>query len=101
MAIMEVLLNHSLMLSTTLRKDGAMAAPITHYFRIQEALETLKSEFHYKELMDALMSKGMSLTSAKRVRIRLLKVGVIVKEEDTYRFVNRQWRGVLKKSGMD
>ena len=101
MAIMEVLLNHSLTLSTTLRKDEANAAPITQYFRIQEALATLKPEFHYKELMDALVSKGMSLTTAKRVRLRLLKLGVIVKEEDTYRFVNRQWRGILKKSGLD
>ena len=101
MAIMEVLLNHSLTLSTSLRKEGASAAPMMNYFRIQEALSTLKPEFHYKELMDALVSKGMSLTTAKRVRIRLLKLGVIVKEEDTYRFVNRQWRGVLKKSGMD
>ena len=101
MAIMEVLLNHSLTLSTSLRKEGASAAPMMNYFRIQEALSTLKPEFHYKELMDALVSKGMSLTTAKRVRIRLLKMGVIVKEEDTYRFVNRQWRGVLKKSGMD
>ena len=56
---------------------------------------------HYKELMDALVSKGMSLTTAKRIRLRLLKLGVIVKEEDTYRFVNRQWREVLKKSGID
>ena len=101
MAIMEVLLNHSLMLSTTLRQDGAVAAPMTNYFRIQEALATLKPEFHYKELMDALVSKGMSLTTAKRIRVRLLKMGVIVKEEDTYRLVNRQWRGILKKSSMN
>ena len=101
MAIMEVLLNHSLMLSTTLRQDGTTAVPMTNFFRIQEALATLKPEFHYKELMDALISKGMSLTTAKRTRVRLLMAGVIVKEEDTYRLVNRQWRGVLKKSGMN
>jgi hypothetical protein len=51
--------------------------------------------------MDAFVSKGMSLTTAKRIRVRLLKMGVIVKEEDTYRLVNRQWRGVLKKFGMN
>ena len=99
MAVMEVLLEHSLMLSTTLRKEGAMSAPMTNYFRIQEALATLKSEFRYHELMDALVSKGMSLTTAKRVRVRLLKMGVIVKEEDTYRFVHRKWRRVLRQSG--
>ena len=39
----------------------------------------------------------MSKTTAKRARQRLLKMQVLVKEGDVYRFGNRKWRGLLDK----
>lgn len=97
MAVMEVLLRHSLLLSTSLRKESASPGEMHRYFAVRRALEKLKSEFRYNELIDALVSEGMSKSSAKRARARLLKMQVLVKEDDWYRIGNRKWRGLLSK----
>lgn len=101
MAVMEVLLQHSLMLSTTLRHEVGSTVEMRHYFRVLEALETLPSNFRYNELMDALHSQGISLSTAKRIRSRLLETEVIVHEGDTYSFKHRKWRGILKSHSRD
>ena len=98
MAVMEVLLHHSLMLSTTLQKEPVSPMEMRHYFRVQEALETLPSKFRYRELMGALCSSGIALTTAKRIRARLLDMKVIEQEGDMYHFQNRKWRFKLKKN---
>ena len=53
MAVIEVLLHHSLTLSTTLRKEVGSPIEMRHYFRVLEALETLPAKFRYTDLMDA------------------------------------------------
>ena len=97
MAVMEVLLRHSLTFSTSLRKEQASPGEMHRYFSVRRALEKLNPEFRYHELMEALISEGLSPSSAKRARHRLLKKQVIVKEGDTYRFAHRKWRGLLDK----
>lgn len=101
MSVMEVLLTHSLTLSTSLRQSLDRPTPMRYYFRVLNALETLKPEFRYTELIEALVSSGLSLTTSKRIRARLLKMKIIVQEEDTYRFVHRKWRNLLQKEGGD
>ena len=96
MGVMEVLLQHSLMLSTTLRRETGSPVKMRHYFRVLKALETLPSEFRYSQLMEALHSSGYSLTSAKRVRMRLLEMEIIEQEGETYRFKSRKWRVNLR-----
>jgi len=99
MGVIEVLLHHSLTLSTTLRKEVGSPIEMRHYFRVLEALETLPSKFRYTDLMDALRSSGISLTTAKRIRSRLKEMQIIEQEGETYRFKNRKWRMVLKNRG--
>jgi hypothetical protein len=70
------------------------------YFRVRQALEKLKSEFSYTELIDAMASVGIGMSTAKRYRIRLLKMGIIVKEGENYRFTHRKWRSKLEKSSL-
>ena len=101
MGVMEVLLHHSLMLSTTLRREVGSSTEMRNYFRTLEALETLPSEFRYTDLMNALLSTGMSLSSAKRIRPRLLEMEILVHEEDKYSFKSRKWRVNLKKHSGD
>lgn len=95
LAVMDVLLRHSLTLSTALHKEKLPAGEMRNYFTVLKALEKLPSEFRYNELIEALVSEGVSKTTAKRVRIRLLKRQVIVKEGNIYRFVHRRWRKIL------
>ena len=101
MAVMEVLLQHSLMLSTTLRREVGSTVEMRHYFRVLEALESLPSEFRYNELMEALCSNGLSLSTAKRIRTRLVDMQIIVHEVDKYTFKHRKWRVLLKHSCRD
>ena len=99
MAVIEVLLHHSLTLSTTLRKEVGSPIEMRHYFRVLEALETLPVKFRYTDLMDALRLSGVSLSTAKRIRSRLLDMQIIEQEGETYRFKNRKWRVLLKNRG--
>ena len=99
MAVIEVLLHHSLTLSTTLRKEVGSPIEMRHYFRVLEALEALPAKFRYTDLMDALRSSGISISTAKRIRFRLLDMQIIEQEDETYRFKNRKWRLVLKNKG--
>ena len=101
MAVTEVLLEHSLMYSTTLRKEVGAPTPMRHYFRVLEALEKLPAKFRYNELMEVLLSSGISLSTAKRDRVRLIEMGIVVKEGDSYRFANRKWRSNLKNHARD
>ena len=102
MAVMEVLLKHSLMLSTSMKKDEKQRPVLMKdYFQVRKALERLPAEFHYKDLIDALQEEGFSESSARRCRKRLLSMKIIEQQGDVYRFGNRQWRGILKKLGSE
>ena len=94
-AIMEVLLSHSLMFSTSLHKMKGAPSEMRKYFKVRLALEKLKTEFTYTELIEALMSEGMPETTARRYRKRLLDMNIIVQKEDKYGFSTRRWRARL------
>ena len=95
LSIMEVLLSHSLMFATSLHKNQGAPSEMRRYFKVRRALEKLKSEFTYTELIEALMSEDMAETTARRYRQRLLDKGIIVQQENTYRFGTRSWRHKL------
>ena len=102
MAVMEVLLKHSLMLSTSMKKDEKQRPVLMKdYFQVRKALERLPTEFHYKDLIESLQEEGFSESKARRCRKRLLTMKIIEQQGDVYRFGNRQWRGVLKKLGSE
>ena len=67
------------------------------YFRVRKALEKLKSEFTYTELIGALVSEGLTDTTARRYRQRLLNMEIIEQQEDKYCFTTRKWRVKLEK----
>lgn len=99
LSLMEVLLEHSLMLSTSMRKQQVSPKDMRHYFLVQSALEKLNPEFSYHELIEALVSTGMSVATAKRCRKRLLNHQIIVQEGDKYGFGSRKWRIRIRKEG--
>ena len=95
---MEVLLMHSLMFSTTLHKVKGSPNTMRKYFKVRNALEKLKSEFSYTELIEALMSEGMPESTARRYRKRLMSMQIIVQQGDKYTFSTRKWRAKLEKN---
>ena len=97
LAIIEVLLSHSLMFATSLQKIKAAPSRMRKYFRVRKALEKLKSVFTYTELIDALISEGLTDTTARRYRQRLLNMEIIEQQDDKYCFTTRKWRVKLEK----
>ena len=98
MSIMEVLVSHSLLFATSLKKVKASPARMRQYFKVRKALEKLGTEFTYSELIAALNSMGCSEATAKRYRTRLMELNIIEKQGDKYCFASREWRRKLDKT---
>ena len=98
LAIIEVLVSHSLMFATSLHKVKPAPTDMRKYFRVRQALEKLKSEFTFTEFVAAFVSVGFSEASAKRYRTRLVSLNIIEKQGDTYRFTHVRWRAKLERT---
>lgn len=91
MQIVDVLLEHSLLLSTSMDDSPQSVKPMTLFFRMRPVLAKMSVEFSFSELMDAAAEGGIPLSSAKRYLSRLLEYKLIVKEGDTYRKTRKKW----------
>lgn len=97
MAVIEVLMKHSLMFSTTMRKEKMVISRMRSTDEIRKALESLPAQgFTYTELINAMESQGVPHT-ARRRRQMLLKMEVIVQEGDKYRLSSDSWQKILQK----
>lgn len=85
MQLTDVLLEHSLLLSTSLLGRGKLRKPLSPYFRLRPILNKMKGKFTYKELMDEATTQGLPATTFKRLLKKVVALKVVVKEEDGYR----------------
>ena len=98
MAVIEVLMKHSLMFSTTMRKEKMVISRMRSTDEIRKALESLPAQgFTYTELINAMESQGVPHSTARRRRQMLLKMEVIVQEGDKYRLSSDSWQKILQK----
>ena len=100
LAVVEVLASHSLLFATSLHKIKLAPTEMRPYFRVRHALEKLKAPFTYTELISALQLEGFGMTTAKRYRGRLMDLGIIEKQDDSYCFAHRNWRAKLEKTSL-
>lgn len=87
----EVLLEHSLLLSSSLPKASLQAQPLQAFYQIRPILARLGESFSYTEFMDKSREAGVSESSAKRWLKRAVKFKYLVKEEVGYRKTNKKW----------
>lgn len=87
MQIADVLLEHSLLFSTSMHAPVAEVRHVKPFFRVRSVLDELPSEFTYSEWMEKAAEKGISSTSAKRYLLRLQELQIIVKEGNKYKKV--------------
>ncbi|WP_455673055.1 DUF3987 domain-containing protein [Phocaeicola sp.] len=92
MDIVAVLLQHSLLLSTSLAATASKEVKVMKkFYRIRPVLAKMPKVFTFTELLAVAVAAGISPTSLKRYLVRLVEMKLLVKEEDSYRKSGRSW----------
>ena len=89
MQITGVLLNHSLLLSTSMDDSAKALKPLSEFFKVRPVLRSLHREFTYSEWVAAAIELGISRSSAKRYLSRLVECHLVEKEGAKYRKTGR------------
>lgn len=93
MAMAEVLIEHSLLLSSSLPGLALKARPLQQFHKVLLVLSRLKYHFSYKDFVSAAMEYGASESTAKRLLRRALNTHFVVNKDDGY-FKNKKCYGV-------
>lgn len=91
MQIVDVLLEHSLLLSTSMDDTAGRIRPVKAFFKLRPVLKKMPREFTYSELMAAANEAGLPTASVKRYLLRLVYYQIVEKEDGKYRKTGRSW----------
>lgn len=91
MQIVDVLLEHSLLLSTSMDDTAGRIRPVKAFFKLRPVLKTMPREFTYSELMVAANEAGLPTASVKRYLLRLVYYQIVEKEDGKYRKTGKSW----------
>ena len=91
MQIVDVLLEHSLLLSTSMDDTAGRIRPVKAFFKLRPILKTMPREFTYSELMAAANEAGLPTASVKRYLLRLVYYQIVEKEDGKYRKTGKSW----------
>ncbi|MBE6287977.1 MAG: DUF3987 domain-containing protein [Mediterranea massiliensis] len=78
--IATTLLEHSLLLCTSLPQTKQAPMPMHHFHRTELVMEALNENFSYKEFMQAVGLEGASESTGKRILRKLISMKLVVKE---------------------
>ena len=88
----EVLLEHSLLLSSSLPGLALKARPLQPFHKVLVILQRLKYHFSYTEFLSVAMDDGVSESTAKRLLRRALKLQFVENKGNSY-FKSRKCYG--------
>ena len=91
MQIVDVLLEHSLLLSTSMDDTAGRIRPVKAFFKLRPVLKKMPREFTYSELMAAANEAGLPTASVKRYLLRLVYYQIVEKEDGKYRKTGKSW----------
>ncbi|MFK2066114.1 DUF3987 domain-containing protein [Bacteroides fragilis] len=91
MLMTDVLLEHSLLLSTCMQKSESKPKPLKPYFRLRPVLQVLSGTFTFTQVVDKAVEMGIPKTTAKRLFRKTVELKLVVKEGDVYRKTTRSW----------
>lgn len=91
MQIVDVLLEHSLLLSTSMDDTAGRIRPVKAFFKLRPILRIMPREFTYSELMAAANEAGLPTASVKRYLLRLVYYQIVEKEDGKYRKTGKSW----------
>lgn len=91
MQIVDVLLEHSLLLSTSMDDTAGRIRPVKAFFKLRPVLKKMPREFTYSELMAAANEAGLPTASVKRYLLRFVYYQIVEKEDGKYRKTGKSW----------
>lgn len=91
MQIVDVLMEHSLLLSTSMDDTAGRIRPVKAFFKLRPVLKKMPREFTYSELMAAANEAGLPTASVKRYLLRLVYYQIVEKEDGKYRKTGKSW----------
>lgn len=91
MQIVDVLLEHSLLLFTSMDDTAGRIRPVKAFFKLRPVLKKMPREFTYSELMAAANEAGLPTASVKRYLLRLVYYQIVEKEDGKYRKTGKSW----------
>ena len=91
MQIVDVLLEHSLLLSTSMDDTAGRIRPVKAFFKLRPVLKKMPREFTYSELMAAANEAGLPTASVKRYLLRLVYYQIVETEDGKYRKTGKSW----------
>ena len=91
MQIVDVLLEHSLLLSTSMDDTAGRIRPVKAFFKLRPVLKKMPREFTYSELMAAANEAGLPTASVKRYLLRLGYYQIVETEDGKYRKTGKSW----------
>ena len=91
MQIVDVLLEHSLLLSTSMDDTAGRIRPVKAFFKLRPVLKKMPREFTYSVLMAASNEAGLPTASVKRYLLRLVYYQIVEKEDGKYRKTGKSW----------
>lgn len=89
MQIIAAVLEHSLLLGTTLPDSGQPPIAMQHFHQFGKVLEKLPRTFSYSKFIDTAQEFGMSLSTAKRILKKGIEQEFISNQGDKYRKRNK------------
>ena len=91
MQIVDVLLEHSLLLSTNLKNSDQPVRLLKPYFRLRPVLDKLVGNFTHSELLAEAERQGLPTSTAKRLLKKVVEAKLVVKEGDSYHKTSCHW----------
>ena len=84
MQIVQTILNHSLLVASSLPGEKMKPQPMQSYFRIRSVVESLPRIFTYKQIKEKALTEGISERSTCRYLKNLIELKYIEKQTDKY-----------------
>ena len=84
MQIVQTILNHSLLVASSLPGEKMKPQPMQSYFRIRSVVESLPKTFTYKQIKEKALTEGISERSTCRYLKSLIELKYIEKQTDKY-----------------
>ncbi|MEG1564951.1 MAG: YfjI family protein, partial [Bacteroides sp.] len=84
MQLVEVLIEHSLLLSTALISDETHTRKLRSFFRLRPILDSLDVTFTYHEYITEVKKKEMPISTAKRLLSKAVRCYLLDKDDDKY-----------------
>lgn len=90
MSLVQTLIEHSLLLSTSLPETSRPPVSLRRFHRTEDVLNALPKCFTYTELIQAVLNAGASESTGKRILKKAIDTQLIKKEGDSYKKKNHK-----------